>query len=269
MNTVKCPYCGKESPEGSKFCQFCGKKTEPLVTLPKKEESASARKMDMDNAPSSEKRRNGSVWKWVSIALIVALLGGTVYLLSERSNNKKIINELMDDNVKYLSENVDLMAKNSDLLIQNTDLMQKNSDLVEKTNSLTEQKKQAIQERDAAKQESKKAIGENRRFEAIKTWADSHRDEYSKKTTYYAGSNAVIVKKGETANLSIIYNGQTTIWERPTNDYCSAEWSRQWDYGKTTLKITGVRVGTSEIVFSEGKDKNNVTECFRVLVIVY
>lgn len=257
MKMINCPHCGKEVPEGSKFCQFCGEKIAPQISAVKEDEPVQDQKPENkqieNKQPKEEKEKTKTkVWKWLTITVIVVLLGGVGYLLYDRSVHIAQIDELAGQNIELINDNTEFMQQNTELMTQIT---------------------QTTQERDQAKIEKAQALQELRQETAqlntIKKWANAHSSEYSSRTTYYAGSNAILVKAGETVKLSVIYKGQTTIWETTSNGNCTAEWIKTWDNSITSVKITGVKEGTTELIFSEGKDEDHLTERFRVLVIIY
>lgn len=169
----------------------------------------------------------GRVWKWVSIALIVALLSGIGCLLYDRS-----------------------------VQIRNN-------------NALTARVAVLTEEKSTAERERARAAVENSYYRAIKTWVTNYSNRYRASSDYYAGSNVIAVVVGETVALDVTYKGDRYMWVDSSTSNCKIEWGKNWDNNTTTLKITGLNTGTSELSFSLGdSEKEDSIASFSVLVIV-
>lgn len=270
---MTCTNCKKQIPADSAFCPFCGmiiaesksgtqiRQHEEVMTsggafaIPEGKKSASG-KTQSENVPADckpcEERTalqerviyrahntqtvdnsvikvtpKGRVWKWVSIALIVALLSGIGCLLYDRSAQ------------------------------------------IRNNNALTARVAVLSEEKSTAERERARAAVENRYYRAIKTWVTNYSNRYRASSDYYAGSNVIAVVVGETVALDVTYKGDRYMWVDSSTGNCKIEWGKNWDNNTTTLKITGLNTGTSELSFSLGdSEKEDSIASFNVLVIV-
>lgn len=107
------------------------------------------------------------------------------------------------------------------------------------------------------------------KFDGVADWLKKHGSEFNTNKKYRAATNVVVVRVGETYELEVTYVGDRWRWIKQTNRNINAEWSDKWSNNKTTVEITGKTAGTSEVIFSLGdKNKADTKESFRVLVIV-
>ena len=260
----KCVNCGKEIPEDSVFCPFCGVSVETIETEATEEkeiESTEVATKEGSKAPQEKtslqnkkgKPTRGSVIAIVILAVLIGVLAGfNVY--------------------QYYNTRAQVLTWNT----EKENLLSENAALKDSKTKLEEQNKKLTTERDKAKQERAQAVSNSQQykansntFEQIKTWIKNHCKDFHSNNSFYAASNAVVVKVGETVYLDITYTGNRNIWEHTTNSSCKVEWTKSWSGNRTSVKITGTYAGMNEIVFSLGDaNKADAKESFRVLVIV-
>lgn len=241
---VVCPNCGKEIPENSKFCQFCGEKNATHIPVSIDDKPIQDQTIEIKQPKGEKEKTKGKTWKWVAIATIIALVGGIGYLLYDRSVHVKEISELAGMNIELMNTNVDLMTENSELMEQVADL--------------TEQKQQASQNK------------EDLYNKVMLDWVKAHGNDYIKDLSFYSNTSVVFVRKGETVPLTVttLKSGTLYFSNSPGGGYfCEPVWLNDWENNNTkiTLNITGKLVGTTIITLSR---ETNVA-AFDVFVYVY
>ena len=267
---INCKKCEKQIPDDSVFCPFCGEAIELLdsnviteeiteiqetdnrtqnsesITDAEPKETETKKKESPAKIEKSHKRATVAA---IILAVLVGALAG-LNIFQYRS-----IQTITAEKEALTSENIDLKDSNA---------------------KFEEQRNKAITERDTEKKEKERAISNSQQYRAasyryneIKSWIDKHSREFHASNSYYAASNVIAVKKGETVNLEITYTGNRNVWARTTNSNCKAEWTKIWSGNRTSLKVTGVTEGVTGIIFSLGDSKSaDSKESFRVLVIV-
>ena len=101
-----CPNCGKQIPDGSKFCPYCGAKMETVEGIPKKGKPV---------------RKKNSLLILIPIIVLVIVLGIFLYLkffprvnpeASVEHNNKgmSIAEEITKEDVESIKKNVPVMV---------------------------------------------------------------------------------------------------------------------------------------------------------------
>ena len=271
---MDCKKCGKQIPDDSVFCPFCGEAMELLDSIAITEDITEIQETDngtqnsesiTDAEPKEtepgtkefpakiEKPHKRATFAAIILAVLVGALAG-LNIFQYHNNNLKL-QTITTEKEALSSENAELKDSNA---------------------KLEEQKNKAITERDTAKKEKEKAISNSQqyriastRYNGIKTWIEKHCKDFHASNSYYAASNVIAVRVGETVNLEIVYSGNRNLWERTTNSNCKVDWNMGWSNNRTSEKIEGVSEGTSEIIFSLGdSNKADAKESFRVLVIV-
>ena len=247
-----CPNCQNRILDDSKFCPFCGKKTDQTQNLPIKETASRMPKPAPTKVteskrpkptpstkliktekpkttttsyiiPDKEKKGASTAFTWLASLLVIALLISTCYLLYER-------NELLTT----------IEARNRTIASQN-------KTIDSQADSIAEYK------------------DDSEIVDTVRKWGKKYGKSFRSQSDYKAGSNAVIVRVGESASISISYSGKRTVWLSQSNNNVTAEWGKNIK----TVKVTGKKAGTSELIFSLGnKKKADSKESFRVLVIV-
>lgn len=228
-----CSKCGSPVDAETGVCSVCGRKD-----------------------PSAKRARSSPrPAVWILALLATALLGGNIYQYGENTKQAARLTQITGE--------YDQMTEKYNQAL---------SDL-----SITEENyKQAVRANEALNGElssAKDAQGQYKansdKYSTIINWIDQHASEYKKASDYFAGSNVIAVKVGETVALDVTYKGNRYMWEKTTTGRCKADWGKDWSDNTTQLEITGVRAGTSEIVFYLGDEEHaDTTESFRVLVIV-
>ena len=255
ISTIVCKKCGKQLPDDSLFCQYCGElldrsdlqkaneentvyneNASNLYRATAEDKTANSRE---DDAKKEKTSHRGSVIAVVVLSVLICCLAGlNIY--------------------QYFSNNETLQV-----------LRAENDSLKENNAKLKEEKTQAISERIAARKERDQAKSDSREYETVKSWVTKYGKGFQAQNSYYAASNIIAVKAGETVNLSITYTGNRTLWLSTTTACCKADWGSGWSGNTTNVKISGVSAGTSELIFSLGNnDEADSKESFRVLVIV-
>lgn len=263
-----CSKCGKEIPDDSEFCPFCGaivsinqnlQDSNPSASQISKSEDSDLIDVGDSFELTSKKRRNRIIII-ISLALLFGLLIGlSIYQYYSYKSTLQSYSAELDSYSESLKEKNALISE----------LNETNAALTEKNTKLQEEKKKAISEKTAAINEKNKALAESKRYETIKTWVKDYGKGFHSSTSYYAASNMVAVKVGETVSLDITYTGNRHVWKQSTNRNCTVEWSKNWSNHTTKVNIKGVTEGTTEIIFKLGdSEKSDSKESFRVLVIV-
>ena len=255
ISTIVCKNCGKQLPDDSLFCQYCGELLD-CVDLKKANEGNSIdneKASNLYNATTENEAANslGGVAKKekttrrvpiIAIIVLSVLLCGLAGLSFYQ-------------HFSYSETLQVLRAENDSLKENNT--------------KLEEEKARAVSERNTARRERDQAKRGSREYETVKSWVTQYGKGFHVQNSYYAASNIIAVKVGETVNLSITYTGNRTLWLNTTDTCCKADWGSGWSGNTTTVKISGISAGTSELIFSLGNtDQADSNESFRVLVIV-
>ncbi|MBQ9827079.1 MAG: hypothetical protein IJM62_00185 [Lachnospiraceae bacterium] len=279
-----------EFSDDNNFCPYCGVKADPESLAPQQAEpeelreetspgydavspyrDAAGSQPELPVETPGKKAAVSASWKWSAILLMIALAVVTGLFIYDHSNNTVRIREL-EFNYRQLQTSYQNIQSQYDSLYNNTSAISEELDTVKwERDEAQQQITRLQQEKDAAVQEKENAQEGNSRFEEIISWAASHRKEYNSSSNYYAGSNTIVVKAGETAKLKITRKEKNWGWVKYENSsVCTAEWTKEWDGSVTEVNVKGVSAGITELVFSESKDENSTqTERFRVLVIVY
>ena len=262
VNSSCCAKCGKEIPGDSAFCPFCGNEIKNIIeaeTATICEQASDKKKsttipnnpdknVDSPIKPATKSRRGAVVAIVLLSVILLALAGLNIYQHTE------------------LQKSTDTIQKYSATI---KDKSTEIASLKKANEKLEKEKEAAVSAKNAAITEKNKAVKQNQTFTTIKNWVEKYSKSFRSHSTYYAASNVIAVKVGETVELSITYTGSRHVWKGMTGNACKAEWSKQWSSHTTSVKITGVSAGTSEISFYLGDStKADSQESFRVLVIV-
>jgi outer membrane murein-binding lipoprotein Lpp len=231
---IKCARCGQEIPDNSLICPYCGTKPEQRIGF------------TPESGAAGKNRAAGKILLIVAAVLIAALLFAAGRLLHDKNDLKEKVGELEEQTVALEAENESLSSQVRDL---------------------TKQKKEAENEAASARLETEQAKELGQQYETIRDWLKEHGAEYHADSDFYAGSNLIAVKVGKTTRFDLHSN--YNIWQSHDNDYLTTQWGPWTGANTTYLDITGLQAGMTEIVFSEGKSSDKLTEKYRVLVIVY
>ena len=246
---MTCPVCGEALPEDSKFCQFCGNKIEYRQERKERvpaEESAVQKafadqkeKIESDKETKRRKRRS----------VLYGILGVTLAVLVA-------VNSVQSKNIERLSSQYDDVQEQLDSA--NQSVQEQDETIRSKDASI----QQYIEERDQYKEN-------NETYTRIEQWIAKHGKGYKEDKSFYAGSNVIAVKTGESATLDVYYKGKRTVWCSATSDECSTKLGKKSASNIQKLTVTGEKAGITELVFALGKKKKaDDKESFRVLVIV-
>ena len=267
MQMINCPHCGKELPEGSKFCQFCG--SDIRNYSPPGNATSLSEAMTKTTEEKSKITLSSNAKKWIAISLFFVLLGGNVFQLIrnhnqllENTHQQATIEQLANDNAS-LNNQINQIQKDNEGLEGDTEQLNNTISGLEKDiKTLQKKLDNAIGERDKYKVNSDY-------YSEIERWAKTNSRSFKNTANYYTGSNAIIVRTGETVSLDITNKYGGYMWMNRSNANCSVDWGNSWSGNTTTVEVTGVKTGISEIQFYKGTSEKREDTClFRVLVIV-
>lgn len=245
-----CSHCGKEIPNDSLFCSFCGQKNEgavcPTCGAALEEDSvfcsACGTKIHEQSDPAAEtpasgqaKMPNGKKKRAVAIILLAVALAlsaaGNAYLGFESSSQKNQIVSLEADISRLTEENTSL-----DKMLSQTE---KKADSLETAGNV---------------------------YSGIKSFASSSSaNTFKQNKDLYTYSNAVILKKGKTASISIVWaNSGTIYWECSNQSVANPNWQDGWKGSTATLDVTGLKVGTAILTISNSFNDHEL----KILAIV-
>ena len=113
------------------------------------------------------------------------------------------------------------------------------------------------------------ADNENQEYSEIQQFVRRHSSEYRVNSSYYTFSNIIAVRKGQTAELGVFYNGNRRMWVDYHASSVDIRWSGETSHNVTHLLVTGKKTGTSELSFTLGDSKKSDGKVvFHVLVVV-
>ena len=217
-----CSKCARTISDDSTFCSFCGeKRTEPENAH---ELSTTVNQSKLEAKSSRSPRL---IIILFSFALILSIIGN----LFQASNNESLSIELAESqkNIEELSQQI-VKANNriSDLNYQISGL---------KSRAETAENKVSSMKTAETIYSGMKSFLSNNRSDAFKKYQD-----------IYTRTNAIVIKKGSTVDISV-------VWANSGYIYCncddasiiSLKWSKNWTGSTTSLNITGLQAGVSVI----------------------
>lgn len=249
--TVPCPVCGEPNPADSKFCFTCGRQLDaPTMN----EADMNPEPLFLPEVPKKPKKNVVGI---VITAIIAALLlGACGYLVFD---DITLRNQLKTANATIETQEKNISTKDAQIT-QLQDQSVKDQKAIEDLNTAVAEKDAAVAEKDAAIAELEIPAGY---IDQILQNTVTGKNE----KTFYVDDNIVVLKKGETAKLTLY-----TDWENGgitninyTTDAAKIVFDSEFYEGDTTtLTVTTNRVGATLATFTNTVDSST----FQVLVIV-
>ena len=217
-------------------------------------------------------RLRRTVFVIVSIAVLCALVGlgliqytkakneaNELNLLKEEIAYKEsLVKELSEEN-KELKDRITKASEKDDTNTSNVEVENLNKKLADLRREIDSLKKEKVD----IQTKYNNAVNSNEK--AAKTYKTIKEFKYGTKySDYYADSEVIIVKVGETKTIRVTCTMNTTVRFKHSSSYSTAEWDKNWTNDSCLVRVTGKYEGTSVMTFSN--DANN--HSFKVLVII-
>lgn len=224
-----CPTCETELPDGSAFCPVCGKKIEPPKSEPVfKPADTSAHKAaaETDKAPAA-KPAGKSSGKGSSWLPAILLAAAVIFLVTQ---GEKL--SAANAQISQLTAQVQTAESRAQTAESRANSLEKAGDMYD----------------------DMKGFIRGVSPDAIRQYQD-----------LYSYSNAVIIKKGTTETVDIVWaNNGTISWWCDDTSVASPDWGEGWKSRTASLYITGNKVGTAEITISNSYNDHEL----KILAIV-
>lgn len=205
---MKCIHCGREIPDGSLFCTYCGTELKGVVKTRSDSDEAVVITEKTTDRPVvlSKKKRSGSGRGFVALLLAVVLLlsmGSNIYQLKAMREMK----DISADNEQLRGTVYDLQQENVQLVLQNEELdaeiVRLNSLLVSAELNVEEYREYCNQLQQQG-EDTKLAVGTYNEMHSFMTNINGQRAQsFNENSNFCAGSNMICVKTGETVTLNV------------------------------------------------------------------
>ena len=230
------PSANSKPTKNNRYCQYCGK----LLDSEKKR-CASCGKTQRKKIPL--------LLVLIPALILVALAGLNVY--------------------QYIQYNAALTEKNDSidkLTADNLSLTKEISDLTNEIDELTDDISDMDQELDDMNKTVQSHVTAKAIYQNLSSFFSSNKaSSYNKYKSFFADTNVVVVREGESATLSVTYKGNNTIWMDAEKDYyIDYEWLHGWSNDTTKAQVTGKNAGSTLLTFGI----EDSSDRFYVMVIV-
>lgn len=271
---MKCPACKAQLPNDSEFCQYCGQKIEFITsdkTVVQNDTSLTEKPQVLDTAAlvdssdltndffqddtrigskrkdaevisqhhaesqKRQSRKGHAVWTIVLSVLLVLTIALNIYQFVAINNHREKIGDL---EVRLSTAQGELTAAEEQL-----------TKVKEQYSNQSDQYVALMAARDAA----------DNIYDALAQFEYGNR--YS---DYYSDTEVIIVREGLSKSFKVYTSLNDSLWLQCENNRIDAQWSGKWTNNYTDVNVTGYKVGTSVITFTNDANSHE----FNVLVIV-
>lgn len=221
-----CPTCETELPDDSAFCPVCGKKIEPPKSEPVfKPADAAAHKAAAETYKAPAAKSAAKSSGKNTAWVLAAALVVAVIVLGGKLSAANV-------QISQLSSQVQTAQSRAQTAESRANSLEKAGDMYD----------------------DMKGFVRGVSPDAIRQYKD-----------LYSYSNAVIIKKGTTETVDIVWaNNGTVSWWCDDTSVASPDWGEGWKSRTASLYITGNKVGTAEITISNSYNDHEL----KILAIV-